>query len=55
MKETIYKGISIRISEEVNQRLIDHLDYKVVKSKWIDEAILEKIAREKESNTNLLG
>lgn len=39
--------MNIRVSDEVHNRLISHLDKKTKIGPWVDEAILEKICREK--------
>jgi hypothetical protein len=39
--------MNVRVNDEIHQRLISHLDKKTKIGSWVDEAILEKICREK--------
>lgn len=44
---TKLRYMNIRVSTEIHNRLISHLDKKTKIGPWVDEAILEKICREK--------
>lgn len=51
---TKYKGKNIRVSEESHQRLSTELPKKTIIGAWVDEAIAEKFAREKEQENVVL-
>ena len=39
--------MNVRISNDTHKRMIAHLEGKIKITPWVDEAILEKICREK--------
>lgn len=42
-----FAAMNVRISNEVHEKLVKHLPVKIKIGSWVDEAILEKIEREK--------
>jgi len=44
---TKYKGKNIRVSDEHHQKLVDNLPKKTNYGGWVEEAIDEKLEREK--------
>jgi hypothetical protein len=47
MNETKYKGKNIRVSDEHHSKVVSHIPKKTTVGGWVEEAIDEKIERER--------
>lgn len=52
MSNVISKYTTVRVSTDIYNRLISHLDYKVIIGRWVDEAISEKMEKEKKKTNS---